>query len=208
MNIHTLTTSLVDKYSLCMGLHFLCVCYFLILPQKWRFFVTQTTCTRDRKNVHKNSVDRISYLRFCRLTQLKYPPRLYIDFWLYPCYCKKYFEVLMSIMWYILLKELNWQTKFVQIYRIYDSFASEDIVKNSMCRSLWSYFPKSFLSTKIKKVSGNKVGFAGWAYTYLYWKAFSYFPFLYTFQETRNWSLICIFKTFVYPLIMSRYTFG
>ena len=63
-----------------------------------------------------------------------------------------------------------------------------------MCRSLWSYFPKSFLSTKVKKVSGNKVGFAGWAYTYLYWKAFSYFPFLYTFQETRNWSLICFLK--------------
>ena len=94
MNIHTLTTSLVDKYSLCMGLHFLCVCYFLILPQKWRFFVTQTTCTRDRKNLHKNSVDRISYLKFCRLTQLKYPPQLYIDFWLYICYCKKYYHAL------------------------------------------------------------------------------------------------------------------
>ena len=94
MNIHTLTTSLVDKYSLCVGLHFLCVCYFLILPQKWRFFVTQTTCTRDRKNLHKNSVDRISYLKFCRLTQLKYPPQLYIDFWVYLCYCNKYYHIL------------------------------------------------------------------------------------------------------------------
>ena len=156
MNIHTLTTSLVDKYSLCMGLHFLCVCYFLILPQKWRFFVTQTTCTRDRKNLHKNSVDRISYLKFCRFTQLKYPPQLYIEFWLSICYCKKYYHALgfRCIMWYILIEEINWQFNLINLYKFIVSMIvlHRRIYKNNMCRSLWSYFPKSFLSTKVKKV--------------------------------------------------------
>ena len=69
---------------------FVCLLFSYFAAKMTLLCDSETTCTRDRKNLHKNSVDRISYLKFCRLTQLKYPPQLYIDFWVYLCYCKRY----------------------------------------------------------------------------------------------------------------------